>query len=53
MSAIGPERIGIGKNTHTFNVKYSFNSKNGKCIILVYNDARCVHSCEIYAVKYV
>ena len=46
MSAIGPEIF-------TFNVKYSFNSRICKCLILVYNGARCVHICEIYAVKHV
>ena len=53
MSAIGPEMTGVGRYTFTFNVKYSFNSKICKCLILVYHGARCVHICEIYAVKHV
>ena len=53
MSAIGPEMTGVGWYTFTFNVKYSFNSKICKCLILVYNGARCVHICKIYAVKHV
>ena len=51
MSAIGPEMTGGGY--YIFNVKYSFNSKICKCLILVYNGARCVHICGIYAVKHV
>ena len=53
MSAIGPEMTGDGKHIFTFIVRYSFNGKICKCLILVYNDARCVHICEIYAVKHV
>ena len=50
-SAIGPEMTGFGQHTFTFNVTYSFNSKIFKYLILVYNGARCVHICKIYAVK--
>ena len=53
MSAIGPGMTGVGLHTFIYNVKYSFNSKICKCLTLVYNGVRCVHICEIYAVKHV
>ena len=39
MSAFGPEMTDIELYTFTFNVKYSFNNKICKCLILVYNGA--------------
>ena len=40
MSVIGPEMTGDGWHTFTINVKYSFNSRICKCLVLVYNGAR-------------
>ena len=50
MSAIGPEMTGGGYHTFIFNVRYGFNSEICNCLMLVYNGARWVHICEIYAV---